>query len=164
MADHRQRGSRRRLRLMLLTYCDYHLLGDLTGPSVAIRLSSLRLDFHFRSRRRRVILLRWVSSCSFVHSTRNLLLGYVQNCLTEHHQILHGHPHRHNLWPHRIYTDGFGLNLSRTVQARMTEFYTFLGNNQHHKCAGYNITSSFQSVVKCNKILYKSAQNMSGRT
>ena len=43
-------------------------------------------------------------------------------------------------------SDGFGWNFSRTVQARMSKFYTLLEDNLAHKPPWYDVASCFRSA------------------
>ena len=54
-------------------------------------------------------------------------------------------------------SNDFGLNLSRMVQARITEFYSIMWDNQPHKQGRYDANSCFQSAAKCKWILHKCA-------
>ena len=57
------------------------------------------------------------------------------------------------------FKNGFGSNFSRTVQARITQFRSFIRDNQPHKHAGYYVVSCFRSAAECNWILHKMAYN-----
>ena len=49
------------------------------------------------------------------------------------------------------------------VKARITIVYTLIGDSRPHQLSGYSVTSCFRTAAKCNKILYKIAQNEADR-
>ena len=54
-------------------------------------------------------------------------------------------------------SNGVISNFSITVFTKITKLYSYIGHNQPHKAAGYDLTGFFQSTAKYNTILHKSA-------
>ena len=47
-------------------------------------------------------------------------------------------------------SDGFELNLSRTVKARTNKLYTVIGVSHTNTHIGYDVASSFQLAANCS--------------